>query len=215
LKESAQKLAELGIEVVQAACDVTKLQEVEDFVDLVAREFGTIDILVNNAGAIQETSLVKADDAAWQRIVRTVLDGTYYFTSRVLRHMPDGGRIVNISGVLGKVGAPGSSAYCAAKHGVIGFAKAAALELAPRRITVNTICPGWVETELAREVMEEIAENAGMSYDAFRRDALARVPLGQMIQPEEVASLVHFLVSSAGANITGQAYNICGGQVMN
>lgn len=214
LEEAAAEMSASGIEVLQAACDVRQLKDVERFVDAVVADCGAINILVNNVGAIQETPLAEANDEAWDRILQTVLNGTYYFTSRVLKHMPDHGRIVNISGVLGKVGVPGSSAYCAAKHGLIGFAKAAALELAPRGITVNTVCPGWVDTALAREVMEGIAEGVGMTYDEVRRDALSRVPLGQMIQPEEIASLVHFLVSSAGVNITGQAYNISGGQVM-
>ncbi len=214
LEETAAQLAATGIEVLHATCDVRQLPEVERFVDAAAKKYGTIDILVNNAGAIRETPLAEANDEAWHRILQSVLDGTYYFTSRVLEYMPDNGRIVNVSGVLGKIGVPGSSAYCAAKHGLIGFTRAASLELAPRGITVNAVCPGWVETDLAREVMGGIAESAGMTYEEIRRDALARVPLGQMIQPEEIACLVHFLVSSCGANITGQAYNICGGQVM-
>ena len=123
----------------------------------------------NNAGAIQETPLAEANDEVWRRILETVLDGTYYFTTRVLKHMPDNGRIVNISSVLGKIGIPGSSAYCAAKHGLIGFTKAASLELAPRGITVNAVCPGWVETDLAREVMVGIAKSAGMTDSLSRR----------------------------------------------
>jgi ketoreductase len=214
LNKSAAEMVSTGIEVLQVSCNVRRLSDVERFVDAVVQEYGTIDILVNNAGAIQETPLAEANDEVWRRILETVLDGTYYFTTRVLKHMPDNGRIVNISSVLGKIGIPGSSAYCAAKHGLIGFTKAASLELAPRGITVNAVCPGWVETDLAREVMVGIAKGAGMTYDEIRRDALARVPLGQMIQPEEIASLVHFLVSPNGANITGQAYNITGGQVM-
>lgn len=214
LKEAAAEMAATGIEVLQTTCDVRRLSDVERFVDAAVQEYATIDILVNNAGAIHETPLTEVNDEDWHRILQTVLDGTYYLTTRVLKHMPDNGRIVNISSVLGKIGVPGSSAYCAAKHGLIGFTKAASLELAPRGITVNAVCPGWVETDLAREVMGGIAERAGMTYEEIRRDALARVPLGQMIQPEEIASLVHLLVSPCGANITGQAYNITGGQVM-
>jgi len=214
LNKSAAEMVSTGIEVLQVSCDVRRLSDVERFVDAAVHEYGTIDILVNNAGAIQETPLAEANDEVWRRILETVLDGTYYVTTRVLKHMPDNGRIVNISSVLGKIGIPGSSAYCAAKHGLIGFTKAASLELAPRGITVNAVCPGWVETDLAREVMVGIAKSAGMTYDEIRRDALERVPLGQMIQPEEIASLVHLLVSPNGANITGQAYNITGGQVM-
>jgi 3-hydroxybutyrate dehydrogenase len=128
--------------------------------------------------------------------------------------MPDGGRIVNISSVLGKMGVPGAAAYCASKHGVIGFTKSIALELAGRKITVNAVCPGWVETELARAVMDRAAVSLGLSFDEFRQNAIDKVPLRKMIRPEEVASLTHFLASPAGKNITGQSYSLCGGQTM-
>jgi ketoreductase len=214
LRNASAELESKGIVVLHERCDVQNLAEVETFVERVIRKFGCIDILVNNAGAIQETPISEPDDAAWHRIIKTVLDGTYFFTTRSVKYMPQGARIVNISGVLGKMGVPGSSGYCAAKHGVIGFTKAVALELASRGITVNTICPGWVETDLAREVMESIAESAETDYETIRNGFMEQVPLGQMILPEEIASLVSFLVSPAAANITGQAYNICGGQVM-
>jgi 3-hydroxybutyrate dehydrogenase len=128
--------------------------------------------------------------------------------------MPSGGRIISISSVLGKMGVPGAAAYCASKHGVIGFTKSIALELAGRKITANVICPGWVETQLAEVVMKRAAENSGISFEEFRRNALNGVPLSRMVQPEEVASLVLFLASPAAKNITGQSYSLCGGQTM-
>jgi NAD(P)-dependent dehydrogenase (short-subunit alcohol dehydrogenase family) len=109
---------------------------------------------------------------------------------------------------------PGYTAYCASKHAVIGFTRALALELVKRRITVNAICPGWVDTVMAVQGMAGGAAAMGITYDQFRAQALARVPIGRMIQPEEVAHLVKFLASPQAAAITGQTYNICGGQTM-
>ena len=109
---------------------------------------------------------------------------------------------------------PGYTAYCASKHAVIGFTRALALELARRRITVNAICPGWVETDMAAQGMQNGASAMGVTFEEFRARALDAVPMGRMIEPDEVANLVKFLVSPQAAAITGQAYNICGGQTM-
>jgi NAD(P)-dependent dehydrogenase (short-subunit alcohol dehydrogenase family) len=194
--------------------DVSDPGAVETFVQGAVSRFGTIDILVNNAGALADTPVADPDDAAWDLMMRTNLDAPYFLTTRAEPHMPDGGRIVFVSGVLGKVGIPGSSGYCATKHGIIGFARAIALELASRKITVNAVCPGWVDTDLARSTMEKLALATGVEYEDFRKSALDRVPMGEMILPDEVAELVCFLVGPSGRNITGQSYNICGGQVM-
>ena len=120
----------------------------------------------------------------------------------------------NISSVLGRFGVPGYTAYCASKHGVIGFTRALALELAPRQITVNALCPGWVDTEMAVQGMEQGAAATGQTFEQFRERALGAVPIKRIIQPEEVAELVRFVASPGAAAITGQTYNICGGQTM-
>jgi NAD(P)-dependent dehydrogenase (short-subunit alcohol dehydrogenase family) len=109
---------------------------------------------------------------------------------------------------------PGYTAYCAAKHGVIGFTRALALELAPRGITANAVVPGWVDTDMAREGMTQGARAMGITFEQFRQQALDAVPIKRIIQPEEVARLVHFLAAPESSAITGQAYNICGGQTM-
>ena len=150
----------------------------------------------------------------WRRIIDTNLIGTYLVTREALPLMRAGGRVINMSSVLGRFGVPGYTAYCASKHGFIGFTRALALELAPRGITVNALCPGWVETGMSLEGMTLGAAATGTTYDEFRRRALDAVPLKRIIQPEEVAGLVRFLVSPTADAITGQTYNICGGQVM-
>jgi NAD(P)-dependent dehydrogenase (short-subunit alcohol dehydrogenase family) len=116
--------------------------------------------------------------------------------------------------VLGKFGVPGYAAYCASKHGVIGFTKALALELAPRKITVNALCPGWVDTDMAAQGVLDGAGREGVPPEEFRRRAEARVPLGRFIAPAEVARLALFLASDAGLGITGQSINIDGGAAM-
>jgi NAD(P)-dependent dehydrogenase (short-subunit alcohol dehydrogenase family) len=140
----------------------------------------------------------------------------YLITKEVLRNMKDhsGGRIINISSVLGKFGVPGYTAYCASKHGVLGFTKALALEVAGRGITVNAICPGWVDTEMARLGIEESASYQGITAQQFKRQAIQAVPIKRFLEAEEVAELVLYLVSSKAGGITGQAINICGGQTM-
>jgi ketoreductase len=115
---------------------------------------------------------------------------------------------------LGKFGVPGYSAYCATKHGMIGFTRALALEVVNRGITVNAICPGWVETEMARLGMRETAALRGITVEEFKKQAMDAVPIRRFIEPEEVASLVLYLASRKARGITGQAINICGGQTM-
>jgi NAD(P)-dependent dehydrogenase (short-subunit alcohol dehydrogenase family) len=214
LQQAQEQLKTVGLAVSLFRCDVGQLEQVVEMVEALTAETGQIDILVNNAGALEDTPLESPNDEGWDQVVRTNLDGVYYVTSRVVPYMPEGGRIINISSVLGKMGVPGAAAYCASKHAVIGFTRSIALELSEKKITANVICPGWVNTDLARIVMERAAGNMGISYEEFFQNAMEQVPLGEMIQPEEIASLVHFLVSPSGGKITGQSYSICGGQVM-
>jgi len=116
--------------------------------------------------------------------------------------------------VLGRFGVPGFAAYCTAKHGVIGFTRALALELAPERITVNAIAPGWVATEMSIASMQAQAIAAGITFEEFLAQAMRGVPLGRMVEPAEVAELVLYLASDAAAGMTGQTLNLCGGQTM-
>jgi len=214
LEKTARWLGAAGIEILASPCDVSNPEQVNQFVAEVESRFGAVDILVNNAGVGGPNPMLDDSHAAWRRIMSVNLDGTYYFCKRVLQKMPDAGRIVNLSSVLGKFGVPGYTAYCSAKHGVIGFTRALSLEVAARKITVNAICPGWVETQMAEQGMRAGAHATGTSYDEFRGSALAAVPLGEILDPSEIAQLISFLASDPARNITGQAYNICGGQVM-
>ena len=155
-----------------------------------------------------------SDIARWCQTIDVNLVGMYLVTRACLPSFRHGGRVMNLSSVLGRFGVGGYTAYCAAKHGVIGFTRALALELAPRGITVNALAPGWVETDMAREGMLQGATATGTTYEEFRQSVLAAVPITRIIQPEEVAQLARFLAAPESSAITGQTYNICGGQTM-
>ncbi|MBI4489126.1 MAG: SDR family oxidoreductase [Deltaproteobacteria bacterium] len=216
LATAAEEFKALGHPLLPIQMDVRKKEHVQGAVSKVLQAWGSIDILVNNAGLSGLTRIDDQDDSRWYDIVETNLTGMYVVTKEVLKVMKDhsDGRIINISSVLGKFGVPGYSAYCASKHGVIGFTKALALEVAARGITVNAICPGWVDTEMARLGMREGAAYQGISVEKFKIQAMEAVPLKRLIDAEEVAHLVLYLTSDKASGITGQAINICGGQTM-
>jgi NAD(P)-dependent dehydrogenase (short-subunit alcohol dehydrogenase family) len=196
------------------AADVTDRGAVAAAADAAAEALGGIDALVNNAGIGGPNACALPGPDRWDEILRTNVDGVFHATRAVLPHLRDGGRIVTISSVLGRFGVPGYTAYCASKHAVLGFTKALALELAPRRITCNAVCPGWVETDMAKAGMELLAAGTGTDYASARQAALSAVPLGRILQPEEVGELVAWLCSPAASGMTGQAISLCGGQVM-
>jgi NAD(P)-dependent dehydrogenase (short-subunit alcohol dehydrogenase family) len=215
LEETAAAIRDRGAEALPLPMDVADESSVASgFAEL--RTIGDrLDVLVNNAGAGGGLPLHETDTASWRRILDTNVWGTFLVTRQAVSLIADGGRIVNMSSVLGRFGVPGYTAYCASKHAVIGFTRALALELADRRITVNAICPGWVDTDMAAQGMRAGASAMGISVEAFRRQAIGEVPIKRIIQPDEVANLVKFLASPQAAAITGQTYNICGGQIMN
>lgn len=214
LEETVGLLGGRRAEACAFTADVTDRAAIAAAVAAAAAELGGCDALVANAGAGGPNACAVEGPERWDEVVRTNLDGLFWTVRAALPHLPDGGRIVAISSVLGRFGVPGYTAYCASKHGVIGLCKALALELAPRRVTVNAVCPGWVDTDMAREGMERLAAATGTSYEEARRSALAAVPLGRILEPREIGELVAWLCSPAASGMTGQAISHCGGQVM-
>jgi NAD(P)-dependent dehydrogenase (short-subunit alcohol dehydrogenase family) len=184
-----------------AVMDIRDRGNVDGGIRRIVEKFGKIDIVVNNAGVSGVTPIDAEDSGPWLDIVQTNIVGAYHVTRASVKHMPERGRVINISSVLGKFGVPGYTAYCTAKTGIIGFTRALALELAPRKIAVNAICPGWVATEMAWSGMRDIAAAIGISAEEFKQQAMSRVPLGEMIEPSEVAELALFLASDAGKNM--------------
>jgi NAD(P)-dependent dehydrogenase (short-subunit alcohol dehydrogenase family) len=215
LDETARAIERRGATPVALALDVTDEQAVARAFEEIKRACAsTLDVLVNNAGVGGGLPIHETDTESWRRILETNVWGTFLVSRHAVPLMSQGGRIINMSSVLGRFGVPGYTAYCASKHAVIGFTRALALELVKRGVTVNAVCPGWVETGMAEQGMRAGAAATGVTFEEFKRQAIGAVPINRMIQPEEVANLVKFLASPGAAAITGQTYNICGGQVM-
>jgi len=212
IERIAGELAGAGAEAFAAACDVTDNASIRQTVGAAVDRFGTIDVLVNNAGLGGATPLDDPEseaDTRWDAILATNLTAVFRFTRAASPHLSRGARVINLSSVLGRFGVPGYAAYCASKHGVIGLTRALALELAPRDITVNAICPGWVETEMARQGWLRFG-----SVEAGRDAAAKMAPLRRVLEPEEIAGLAAYLASDDARSVTGQAIVADGGQVM-
>jgi len=210
----AKEIGQKGGEAIPIGCAVTLQVSVSGAIASPAAERGRIDILVNNAGLGGATPIDENDDARWNAIVATNLTAAFRVTREAVPFFSQGGRILNISSVVGRFGVAGYGAYSASKHGIIGLTRTLALELAPRQITVNAICPGWVETDMAREGFRRIAGKANVSEEQAREMAARMAPLNRVLEPQEVAGLAAYLASDEARSITGQAIVIDGGQVM-
>jgi len=213
----ADSIRESGGEATAVACDVTRPESYERAIAAAAGNGGKIDVLVNNAGTSGWTPVdggTSAEDSVWDAIVATNLTAAFRVTREAVRFMPDGGRVIHLSSVLGRFGVPGQAAYVATKHGVIGLTRTMALELAHRKITVNAICPGWVETELARQGYRRIAEARHVTEEEARAICARMAPLGRVLDPEEIAGLAVYIASDDARDLTGQAIVLDGGQVM-
>jgi ketoreductase len=216
LANASAEFEALGLSVLPISMDVRNKLDIQRGVTEIVAQWDAIHILVNNAGVSALSLVDDPDDSKWFNILDTNLNGMYLITREVLKHMPDhhGGRIINISSVLAKFGVLGYSAYCTTKHGMIGFTRALALEVVGRGITVNAVCPGWVDTEMATRGINETATFQGITPEEFRAQAVAGVPIKRFLEADEIAELVCYLASDQARGITGQAINICGGQTM-
>lgn len=215
LVKTVQELREAGYEADGHPCDVRVGPEIDELVATARERYGPISILVNNAGRGGGGATADISDELWTDVIETDLTSVFRMTRAVLK--PGGmldlahGRIVNIASTGGKQGVMLAAPYSAAKHGVVGFTKALGLELAKSGITVNAVCPGYVETPMAVGVRRRYAEFWGISEEEVLARFNAKIPLGRYVTPDEVAGMVAYLISEAAASVTAQALNVCGG----
>lgn len=198
------------------AADVSDVQQVAAALADARARFGRVDMLVNNAGQAESVPFQKMDVALWQRMLQVNLTGTMVCTQAVLPEMLEAGwgRIVNVASTAGLVGYAYVSAYCAAKHGVIGLTRSLALELATKGITVNAVCPGYTETDIVRESIQRVVAKTGRSAGEARAEFVKSNPQGRLVQTEEVADAVVWLCGEGAGAVTGQAVSVSGGEVM-
>ena len=199
-----QLLAELKDKGQEALCvqaGVAHPDEVQGLIDATVREFGGLDILVNNAGVNRDRTIRRMSADEWREVMAVDLDSIFHCTRAATPHMIErgGGRIVNMSSIVGQMGNMGQANYAAAKAGIVGFTKSAAQEFARHNITVNALCPGFIGTEMVTNLADEV-----------QQALLAKIPLGRFGRPEDVARLCRFLVAE-GDYITGAQININGG----
>ncbi|SDO61634.1 Short-chain dehydrogenase [Ralstonia sp. 25mfcol4.1] len=214
--QALEPLAVDGAALGAAAADITDADEVAGAFAQATSERGPITVLINNAGQAHSAPFAKTDLAQWQRMLDVNLTGTFLCTQAALPAMLEQGwgRIVNVASTAGLIGYGYVSAYCAAKHGVIGLTRALALELAAKGITVNAVCPGYTETDIVRDAVANIVGKTGRTEEQARAELAARNPQRRLVQPDEVADAVAWLCRPSASAITGQAVPVAGGEVM-
>ncbi len=198
-----QKNFDLGYDCAMVKADVTSFDEVGEMIQLIKEKYGPVAVLINNAGITRDTPIWKMSLAQWQEVINTNLNSAFYCVRHVVEDMiaKSYGRIINISSVNGQRGQFGQTNYSSAKAGMHGFTKSLAMELARKGITVNTISPGYIATDMVMAVREEV-----------RNKIVEQIPMGRLGGTEEIAHLVSFLASEKSAYITGANYAINGGQ---
>ncbi|MET8080840.1 3-oxoacyl-ACP reductase FabG [Streptomyces sp. NPDC005303] len=215
VEQTVKELRGAGLEVAGMAADVRSADSVAALVRTVVATFGPVNVLVNNAGRSGGGPTAGITDELWYDVIDTNLNSVFLVTRGVLTlgglADADYGRIINVASTAGKQGVLLGAPYSASKHGVVGFTKALGKELAPAGITVNAVCPGYVETPLAERVRQGYAAVWDTTEDDVRQQFEAKIPLGRYSTPEEVAGLVGYLTTEQAASITAQALNVCGG----
>ena len=191
------------------AANIADLPAMEAFFKQLGTQVRQVDVLDNSAGICNENE--PEDLHNWHKVISVNLNGTFYVTSLCLALMPDRGRIINMSSILGRAGKVRNTAYCASKHGIVGMTKALALDLASRQITVNAILPAWIDTPMLQGELATQAAIAGLTQEQIVRNAKKKLPMRRFIQSEEVAAMVRYLASPEAGGVTAQSLVIDGG----
>ena len=216
VEAARQSVERLGVKTGYHGADMSKPAEIEDMMRYAEREFGAVDILVNNAGIQHVANVEDFPVEKWDAILAINLSSAFHTTRLALPAMKqrNWGRIINVASAHGLVASAQKSAYVAAKHGIVGFTKAVALETATTGVTVNAICPGWVLTPLVQKQVDDRAARDGVSVEEAKRRLLGeKQPSLQFTTPEQLGELAVFLCSEAAVNVRGVAWNVDGGWV--
>jgi len=213
-----KSLRSQGADVLSHACDVRSAESVKELFNAVMEHFGRVDVLINNAGigfVMKDTREVSPDE--WNLVIDVTLSGVFYCTQAAATHMEaagSGGRIINIASQAAKSGFPHMAPYCAAKHGVIGLTRTAAIDYGAAGITVNAVCPNHVTTGLGSAQNAYFSAFKGLTEAAYLEEMAARIPLNRIGQAADTAAMCAFLASDDASFITGEAINVSGGEEM-
>jgi 3-oxoacyl-[acyl-carrier protein] reductase len=198
----SDELRELGRPVFCRACDVTSVDSIDGFVEAARASLGPVDALINNAGVTRDNPLVLSSDVDWRTVMSTNLDSVFHFTKRVAFDMMKRKRgvVISMSSVAGVYGNPAQTNYSASKAGIIGFSKSLAKELGPYGIRVNVVAPGWIETDMTKDLPQKVVDRVKPN-----------IPLRRLGSPDDVAGVVAFLASDQASYITAQVVHVDGG----
>ncbi|SFG30918.1 3-hydroxybutyrate dehydrogenase [Halobacillus alkaliphilus] len=212
--EAAAEVTDAGYKAIGLTCDVTKESELQEAIDKTVEEYGRLDVLINNAGLQHVASIEEFPTEKFEFITKVMLVAPFMATKHVFPVMKKQGfgRIINMASINGLIGFAGKSAYNSSKHGVIGLTKVTALEGAEHGITVNAVCPGYVDTPLVRNQLEDLAGNRGVSLEKVLEEVIyPLVPQKRLLSVQEVSDYTLFLASDKSQGVTGQAVVIDGG----